>query len=124
MKLNMLELCAAVLAAVFSLGTGPLSAQALDGIRVKFAAPVVAASTTLPAGSYTIRVLPSQSESPVLAIEPENGGGVVVLAERSERPSSESTSVTLERHNGVLAITTVHMPDADYRLIAATHYAR
>lgn len=54
--------------------------------------------------------------------------GIYDKVERAERVSVEyldqSTSVTLERHNGVLAITTVHMPDADYRLIAATHYAR
>ena len=123
MKMNLPVVCA-FLATALTLAAPLASAQSAEGIRVKFDQPVAAASQTLPAGSYNIRVMPSQSEVPVLAIESDGGTEMFALAERLDRIPNDRTSVTLERHNGGLAIDTVHLPDGDYRLLAASHSAR
>jgi hypothetical protein len=102
-----------VLSAVIALAQGPIT----DKVTVSFPNPVVVSGTTLPAGEYTIRQLPSSNNPRVLEFTSDNGTKVEVtttafpiLDNRNQKP----TSVILEQRGNAYHVSQIWLAGKNY----------
>ena len=112
MKLVM-SICAAALAICGALNAQ--SATSVGWVKVHFATPVEVGSATIAAGDCTIQVLRGSSDNIVLAIRPETGRTVSIMANRltdaPETVNNTSPQVVLSRHGDDLRFERIVMPD-------------
>src|SRR5437763_1691864 len=85
-------LFSAVALAALSLST--LCAQTFETVRVTFDQPVEVAGTSVPAGDYTISMVKSNGEVPLLRFQNDHGNAVLVFATRESRPATQTASKT------------------------------
>ena len=115
-------------AAVAALSISTLCAQSFEAVRVTFERPVEVAGTTVPAGDYTITMIRSNGEVPLLRFEGAHGVNVVAFASRDYRPGSAEasrTEVVLDSSGPVEQVSRIEIGGSatQYVLPAAHHHA-
>jgi len=102
-----------VLSGAMALAQGPIT----DKVMVSFPNPVIVSGTTLPAGDYTIRQLPSSNNPRVLEFSSNDGTKVEVtttafplLDNRSQKP----TSVILEQRGNSYHVSKIWLAGKNY----------
>ena len=81
-------------AAVTAVSLSTLSAQTFDGVRVHFDQPVQLAGNALPAGVYSITMINSNVNVPMLRFSSDAGVNVVAFASRAQHGAGETASHT------------------------------
>jgi hypothetical protein len=106
-------------AAVVALSISTLCAQSFEAVRVTFDKTVEVAGTSVPAGDYTITMIKSNGDIPLLRFQGDHGVNVVAFASRVYRPGSEAaprTAVVLDTAGPVEQVTRLSIEGsaADY----------
>lgn len=92
---RLLTLAAAV--AAFTVAT--VNAQSFEAIKVHFGQTVQVGGNNLPAGDYTVTMVRSNGDIPLLKFAADQGGSVMVFATRSDRAEPASrTEVQLDKN--------------------------
>jgi hypothetical protein len=117
-----MKLFTIILSAAALLFGSLVNAQPAGGrIAVRFATPVMAGETEIPAGQCDIQVLRGASDSIVLVVRPESGPAVSVLANRWSGSHNEiegEASVVLDRRGDTYHLSRIVFPDnSGYQLI-------
>jgi len=117
-------LFSAVAFAALSLST--LCAQTFESVRVRFDHPVEIAGTSVPAGDYTISMIKSNGDVPLLRFQKDHGNAIVVLATRDFRSQTEiaaKTNVVLETSGSVEQVIRIQIEGSpsDY-VLPVTHH--
>jgi hypothetical protein len=113
-------------AAVAALSISTLCAQSFDSVRVTFDKAVEVAGTSVPAGQYTISVMKSNGDVPLLRFQGEHGVNVVAFASREYRTGNEMaprTNVVLDTEGATEQVSRIEIEGSttDYVLPLAHH---
>lgn len=111
-------------AAVAALSLSTLSAQTFDAVRVHFDQPVQVAGNALPAGNYSITVIKSSGDVPMLRFSSEHGASVVVFASRAQHlagQSADRTEVVLDNSGPVERVARIQVEGSSTDLVLALH---
>ena len=107
-------------AALAALST--LSAQSFVAVRVHFDQPVQAIGTALPAGNYSITMIKSNGDVPLLRFSSDSGVNAVVFASRVQHADGEAasrTDVVLDRSGAVERVLRIEVEGSDTDFVIA-----
>jgi hypothetical protein len=107
-------------AAVAALSLSTLSAQTFEAVRVHFDQQVQVAGNTLPAGDYSITMIKSNADVPLLRFSSAAGANAVVFASRAEHQAHEvanHTEVILEKSGSGERVTCIEIEGSSSDLI-------
>ena len=114
------------LAAFAAFSLTAVNAQTFDSVKVHFDQAVQVASNQLPAGDYTITMLKSNGEVPLLRFASDHGANVLAFATRTERPSgslASRTEVLLDKTGEVEQVTRIEIEGTAYDyILPVTHH--
>ena len=111
-------------ASVAALSLSTLSAQTFDGVRVHFDQPVQVAGNALPAGNYSITIIKSSGEVPMLRFSSDHGANVVVFAARAQHlagGSANRTEVVLDNSGPVERVTRIQVEGSSVDFVLPLH---
>ena len=109
-------------AALAALSLSTLSAQSFVSVRVHFDQPVQAAGTALPAGNYSITMIKSNGDAPLLRFSSDSGVNAVVFASRVQHADGEAasrTDVVLDRSGAVERVSRIEVEGSDTDFVLA-----
>ena len=112
-------------AATAALSLSTLSAQSFEGVRVHFDQNVEVAGNTLPAGDYSITMIKSNGDVPLMRFTSDAGFNAVVFASRQQRPVGESaahTDVILDKSGPVERIARVEVAGSEFYYALPLHH--
>ena len=98
-------------AAVTAVSLSTLSAQTFEGVRVHFDQTVHVAGSALPAGDYSITMIKSNGDVPMLRFSSDRAN-VLVFASREQHlagGSADRTEVLLDKKGSVERITRIEV---------------